>query len=156
MSSTNLLAGLMEELTGPPFDGRADLPELGEDLQLEVDELFPIAETLAMLRFAVVAEGDIQLTDAGRRFTEMDTDERKRLFAAQLTAHVPLAALIRRVLDERASHRAPYSRFSDELEDHMSEDFAEETMRAVIQWGRYAELFSYDDESRAFSLEDAV
>ena len=154
--STNLLAGLMEELTGPPFDGRADLPELGEDLQLEVDELFPIAETLAMLRFAVVAEGDIQLTDAGRRFTEMDTDERKRLFAAQLTAHVPLAALIRRVLDERASHRAPYSRFSDELEDHMSEDFAEETMRAVIQWGRYAELFAYDDESRAFSLEDAV
>ncbi len=154
--STNLLAGLMEELTGPPFDGRADLPELGEDLQLEVDELFPIAETLAMMRFAVVEQGDIQLTDAGRRFAEGDTDERKRLFATQLTAHVPLAALIHRVLEERASHRAPYSRFSDELEDHMSEDFAAETMRAVIQWGRYAELFAYDDESRAFSLEDAV
>ena len=154
--STNLLAGLVEELTGPPFNGRADLPELGEDLQLEVDELFPIAETLALLRFAVVEQGDIQLTDAGRRFAEMDTDARKRLFAEQLTAHVPLAALIRRVLDERASHRAPYSRFADELEDHMSEAFAEETMRAVIQWGRYAELFAYDDESRAFSLEDAV
>ena len=154
--STNLLAGLMEELTGPPFDGRADLPELGEDLQLEVDELFPIAETLALMRFAVVEQGDIQLTDTGRRFAEADTDGRKRLFAEQLTTHVPLAALIRRVLDERASHRAPYSRFSDELEDHMSEDFAAETMSAVIQWGRYAELFSYDDESRAFSLEDAV
>ena len=38
----------------------------------------------------------------------------------------------------------------------MSEEFAQETMRAVIQWGRYAELFAYDDESRAFSLEDAV
>ena len=154
--STNLLAGLMEELTGPPFDGRADLPELGEDLQLEVDELFPIAETLALLRFADVAEGDIQLTDAGRRFADGDTDGRKRLFAEQLTAHVPLAALIRRVLDERTTHRAPYSRFSDELEDHMSEEFAGETMRAVIQWGRYAELFAYDDESRTFSLEDAV
>lgn len=154
--STNLLAGLMEELTGPPFNGRADLPELGSDLQLEVDELFPIAETLALLRFAVVAEGDIQLTDAGRRFAEGDTDERKRLFAEQLTAHVPLAALIRRVLDERESHRAPLARFMEELEDHMSEEFAEETVRAVIQWGRYAELFAYDDESRAFSLEDAV
>ena len=154
--STNLLAGLVEELTGPPFDGRADLPELAEDLQLEVDELFPIAETLAMLRLAVVEQGDIQLTDAGRRFAEMDTDARKRLFAEQLTAHVPLAALIHRVLEERASHRAPYSRFVEELEDHMSEDFADETMRAVIQWGRYAELFAYDDESRTFSLEDAV
>ncbi len=152
--STNLLAGLMEELTGPPFDGRADLPELGEDLQLEIDELFPIAETLALLRLAVVAQGDIQLTDLGRRFVESDTDERKRLFGEQLTAHVPLVALIRRVLDERESHKASYARFAEELEDHMSEDFADETMGAAIQWGRYAELFSYDDEARTFSLED--
>ena len=150
--STNLLAGLMEELTGPPFNGRADLPELGEDLQLEIDELFPIAETLALLRFAVVAHGDIQLTEIGRRFVESDTDQRKRLFAEQLIAHVPLAALIRSELDER--EKASYARFAEELEDEMSEEFAGETMSAVIQWGRYAELFSYDDESRTFSLED--
>ena len=153
--STNLLAGLMEELTGPPFNGRADLPELADGLQMEIDELFPIAETLALLRFAVVAHGDIQLTDAGRRFVEGDVDQRKRLFAEQLTAHVPLAATIHRVLQDRASHRAAYTRFSEELEDYMSEGFAAETMGAVIQWGRYAELFSYDDESRTFSLEDA-
>ena len=153
--STNLLAGLMEELTGPPFNGRADLPELADGLQMEIDELFPIAETLALLRFAVVAHGDIQLTEAGRRFEEGDTDQRKRLFAEQLTAHVPLAAMITRVLHERESHRATYTRFSEALEDYMSEGFAAETMGAVIQWGRYAELFSYDDESRTFSLEDA-
>ena len=68
---------------------------------------------------------------------------------------MPLAALIRRVLDERETHRANATRFSEELEDYMSEEFAAETMSAVIQWGRYAELFSYDDESRTFSLEDA-
>ena len=152
--STNLLAGLMEELTGPPFNGRADLPVLGDGLNLEIDDLFPIAETLALLRFAVVAHGDIQLTEPGRRFVESDTDTRKRLFAEQLLAHVPLAALIRRVLDERESHRANAARFSEELEDYMSEEFADETMSAVVQWGRYGELFSYDDESRTFSLED--
>ena len=37
-----------------------------------------------------------------------------------LMNHVPLAAHIRRVLDERASHSAPKSRFLDELEDHMA------------------------------------
>ena len=136
--STNLLAGLMEELTGAPYHGRADLPRLGEDLNFEVDDLFPIAETLAMLRFAEVAHGDIQLTETGRRFVESDTDARKRLFAEQLLAHVPLAALIRRVLDERESHRAPYARFAGELEDSMSEEYAEETLSAAIQWGRYA------------------
>ena len=152
--STNELAGLMEELAKPPFNGKADLPLIADDLQMEIDELFPLAETLQLLRFAEVAHGDIMLTDAGRRFVESDSDARKRLFGHQLVAHVPIAALIRRVLDERPSHMAPYRRFSEELEDVMSEDYADETMQAAISWGRYAELFAYDEQSQTFSLEN--
>lgn len=152
--STNLLAGLMEALAAPPFKGKADLPELADELTMEVDELFPIAETLQLLGFAEIAHGDIRLTEPGRRFVGLDVDARKRLFAEQFLGRVPIAALIRRVLDERPSHRAPYRRFSEELEDFMSEDFAEETLAAVISWGRYAELFAYDEQAQAFSLED--
>ena len=152
--STNELAGLMETVAAEPFGGKADLPELAESLQMEADELFPLAEALQLLRFAGVAHGDIRLTAIGRRFVESDVDARKKLFAEQMTAHVPIAALIRRVLDERPAHRAPYRRFSEELEDFMSEEFAEETLAAVISWGRYAELFAYDEQAQAFSLED--
>ena len=152
--STNLLAGLMETLAAAPFKGKADLPELADELTMEIDELFPIAETLALMRFAEIAHGDIRLTEEGRRFVEMDVDARKRLFADHLMAHVPIVALIRRVLDERPTHRAPYRRFSEELEDFMSETFATETLAAVIAWGRYAELFAYDEQAQAFSLED--
>jgi NitT/TauT family transport system ATP-binding protein len=45
-------------------------------------------------------------------------------------------------------------RFRDELEDHMSPEYAEETLHAVIAWGRYAELYSFDKEAQQFSLED--
>ena len=152
--STNLLAGLMETLAAEPFNGKADLPEIADELSLEVDELFPIVETLQLLRFAEVAHGDIRLTPTGRRFVDLDVDARKRLFAEQLNAHVPIAALIRRVLEERPTHRAPYTRFSEELEDFMSEEFAEETLKAVIDWSRYAELFAYDEQAQTFSLED--
>ena len=152
--STNLLAGLMETLLQPPFDGKADLPEVADELTMEVDELFPLAETLQLLNFADVAHGDIRLTDAGRRFVDGDVDARKKLFREHMLAHVPIAANIRRVLDERSSHRAPYRRFSEELEDFMSEEFAEETLTAVIDWGRYAELFAFDEQSQSFSLED--
>ena len=152
--STNSLAGLMETLANPPFSGRADLPELADDLQMEVDELFPIAETLQLLRFAEVAHGDIRLSEAGRRFVESDVDARKRLFAGQLLAHVPIVALIRRVLDERPSRRAPYRRFAEELEDTMSGAFAEKTLDTAINWGRYAELFAYDEQAGVFSLEN--
>jgi NitT/TauT family transport system ATP-binding protein len=67
---------------------------------------------------------------------------------------VPLAAHMRRVLDERESHTASWNRFLDELEDHMTEDAADETLSAVTSWARYAELFSYDDDAAMFSLEN--
>jgi NitT/TauT family transport system ATP-binding protein len=151
---TNQMAGLMEALAGPPYHGRADLPALAGALQYEADELLPLGETLQQLHFAVLEEGDLHLTDEGRRFVAADTEERKRLFAAALTAHVPLARTIRQVLDERHNHRASAVRFREELEDHMSPDYAEDTIRTVIAWGRYAKLFSYDEEAEQFSLED--
>ena len=152
--STNLLAGLLEALAAPPYDGRADLPALAEALQLEADELLPMGESLAQLNFAVLAEGDLVLTELGRKFVLADTDERKTIFAASLRAQVPLVAAIRRTLDERWNHRAAAVRFRDELEDHMSPDYAEDTLRTAISWGRYAELFAYDEEAQQFSLDD--
>jgi NitT/TauT family transport system ATP-binding protein len=67
---------------------------------------------------------------------------------------VPLANMIRQVLEERWNHRASAVRFRDELEDHMSPDYAADTLRTVIGWGRYAELFSYDEEAEQFNLDD--
>jgi NitT/TauT family transport system ATP-binding protein len=152
--STNLLAGLIEALAAAPYFGKADLPALAGALQLEADELLPMGEALQTLRLGELADGDIRLSEAGRQFANADTDTRKAIFAAAMRAHVPLAAAIRRTLDERWNHRAAAVRFRDELEDHMSPDYAEETLQAVIGWGRYAELFSYDDEADQFTLED--
>lgn len=152
--SSNLLSGLLEAVAGPPYDGKADLPVIADSLSMEIDDLFPVAETLQMLRFAELVGGDIALTPEGRRFAGADTDERKRLFARHLLNYVALVAHIRRVLDERPSHKAPKSRFSDELEDYMTPEAAEQTLRAVISWGRYAEVYAYDDALQLFSLEN--
>jgi NitT/TauT family transport system ATP-binding protein len=151
---TNAMSGLMETLAAEPYNGRADLPALAGSLQFEVDDLLPLGETLQLLGFAVLEEGDILLTDSGRSFVNAEVDERKRIFGESLRQHVPLVNMIRQVLDERWNNRASAVRFRDELEDHMSPSYAAETLRTVIGWGRYAELFSYDEEAEQFSLED--
>jgi NitT/TauT family transport system ATP-binding protein len=152
--SANLLSGLIEALAATPFDGKADLPVLADELAMEADELLPVADALQMLRLAEVEGGDIRLTDVGKQFAELGTDDRKKLFQRQLLSYVPLAAHIRHVLQERTNHVAPKSRFFDELEDHMTTEDAEHTLRAVTAWGRYAEAFAYDDDSGTFSLEN--
>jgi NitT/TauT family transport system ATP-binding protein len=152
--SANLFSGLIETLAAAPYRGKADLPVLADELHLEADELFPVAEAMQMFHFAEVEGGDIKLTDTGKQFAELGTDDRKKLFQKQLLAFIPLATHIRRVLQERANHAAPKSRFLDELEDHMSTEDAEHTLRAVTAWGRYAEAFAYDDDAGMFSLEN--
>jgi NitT/TauT family transport system ATP-binding protein len=96
----------------------------------------------------------VSTREGASRLADTDIDERKRIFSDHLLTYVPIVALIKRVLDERPSHRAPFSRFSEQLEDFMSEEYAERTLTSAITWGRYAELFAYDEETRLFSLEN--
>jgi NitT/TauT family transport system ATP-binding protein len=152
--SINQLSGLVETLAAPPYAGHAELAALARSHILEVDDLFPIAEALHTLEFAELGDGNLKLTAAGRVFAQGGTEERKRLFREHLIRFVPLAAHIARILGERGTHRAPRSRFETELEDHMPRREAERTLRAVISWGRYAELFAYNDRKRSFVALD--
>jgi NitT/TauT family transport system ATP-binding protein len=152
--SANVMAGLIEAVAGEPYNGKADLPVIASQLQMEVDDLFPVAEALQLLRFAEVEGGDIRLTDIGKEFAAAGVDDRKKLFQRQLLSHVPLAAHIRRVLQERANHTAPRSRFRDELQDHMTADSTLHTLRSVVAWARFSEAFAYDARSETFSLDN--
>ena len=150
-ASVNRMSGLIEILAAPPYSGRAEVDTLASSLSLEINHFFPIAEGLHILEFAELKDGALKLTAAGNVFARSNTDERKRLFREHLLRFVPLAAHICRILQEREGGRAPRTRFEVELEDHLSRRDAERTLRAATAWGRYAELFAYDDKARAFS-----
>lgn len=152
--SVSELTGLLETLSSAEYKQKVDLPELADNLNLNVDDLFHITEALEILRFATVSKGDIELTPAGRQYADADILARKKIFAAHLLKQIPLAAHIRRVLDERPDHRASEERFLRELEDYLSEDAAEEVLEVIIDWGRYAEIVAYDYNAGTLSLEN--
>lgn len=146
------LSGLIETMTS--FEERIDLPELADELMMNIDDLFPILETLEILGFAKVSAGDIQLSDLGKQFYEADLQERKQLFAQRLLEKVPLARYIRRVLDEKTGNRVSEERFLSKLEDYLSDKEAERVLKTMIDWGRYAEIFAYDFNTGFLSLEN--
>jgi NitT/TauT family transport system ATP-binding protein len=150
------LSGLLETLDEAEYSGHISLPELAESLHLDVDDLFPLTEVLDILGFAQVSEGELVLTEAGKQFVNADILERKKIFAAHLLRYVPLAKHIRQVLEERRAtgQRASKERFLNELEDFLSEKEAERVLRTVIDWGRYAELFAYANNTGMLSLEN--
>ncbi len=146
------LTGLLDSMG--EYEGKIDLPELAEDSQLDVNELFPIIEALETLKFANAKDGDIELTKAGKQFSAADILDRKEIFAQHLKENLPLAQYICRVLEEKHNHRVSEERFVSKLEDYFSEKEAERVLTTVIDWGRYAELFAYDYNTGILSLED--
>jgi NitT/TauT family transport system ATP-binding protein len=151
---TQQLSALIDTLMEDRYRGRADLPDLAEYQNLSVDDLFVLLDGMQLLGFAHVGGGDVELTPSGKAFSDAEMDERKRIFANNLLMNVPLAAHIQKVLQERPNHRAPAARFLGELEDHMSEEWSNDTLERIINWGRYAELFAYDYDTETFRLED--
>jgi NitT/TauT family transport system ATP-binding protein len=151
--SINSLDGLIELLASSTYNGHAKLAHIAGALSLEINDFFPTAEGIHILKFAELKDGAIKLTMAGKLFSQSGVDERKRIFKEHLLHFVPLAAHIRQVLDEREDHRAPLVRFKSELEDHLNPHDAQKTLHTVIDWGRYADLFSYDAKTRMFHME---
>ena len=150
----NTLVGMMETLAADPLHGRADLPLLASRLQLELDDLFPLGESLQLLGFAELEDGDILLTPEGMRFVQSEHDIRKHILWHNMLHNIPMVRTIRAVLDERPNHRASAERFRDELEDSMSPPYARQTLQTLIGWARYAELFDFDEEADQLFLDD--
>jgi NitT/TauT family transport system ATP-binding protein len=151
-ASVDGIEGLIERLAAPPFDGAAEISKIVPPLIPHVDNVFVAGEALHTLEFAELADGSLRLTTAGRIYAGSTQNDRKRLFKEHLLNFVPLAGHIVQILSERARHRAPRVRFTSELEDHLTIEDAESTLRTIINWGRYSELFTYDDKTRTFAL----
>jgi NitT/TauT family transport system ATP-binding protein len=148
------MLGVLDDLDQPERGEGVELAELASDMQMEADDLFPILEALELLDFARPSGERFEPTRVGRAFIEADILGRKVIFGRQLLQRVPLAAHIRRGLDERARQHAPRSRFQRELEDSLTEDEADRVLDTVIDWGRYAEILAYDDGSGELSYEN--
>ncbi|MEM9242808.1 MAG: nitrate/sulfonate/bicarbonate ABC transporter ATP-binding protein [Pseudomonadota bacterium] len=149
------LVGFMETLLEEKaIDTPMDLSELAELLHYDIDDLFPLIEVLSVMKLTQQTQGGIQMTEAGRQFAEGDIQKRKQLFSRHLLSYIPLARHIRTILSTRPSQRMSRKYFLAELEDYFSQEDAERVLRVVIEWGRYAEIFAYDDSDGKLSLEN--
>jgi NitT/TauT family transport system ATP-binding protein len=138
------MEGLLEMLSGAPFNGRADLPRLAEETELTDDELLPLAQALALLQFAKLAEGDLHITPLGERYVQGAHTQRQELFGQQLLAQVPLAAHIRHSLEQEASGELAEEPFLRLLSESLDATEAERVLRTAIEWGRHGEVFEYN------------
>jgi len=132
--------------------GEEDLYHVAEQLLLEVDDLLPIVEGATLLGFASAREGDVKITPEGRAFVEADISTRKSLFREAVLARVPLLQRMKSALESKSDHVMPLEFFHQILDEHFTETDVEAQLETALNWGRYAEIFTYDLENDALRL----
>jgi NitT/TauT family transport system ATP-binding protein len=148
------IEGVLELLANPPFNGRADLPKLAEEAELSDEELFPVYEALGLLGLAHVEKGDITITSLGRRYAEAEQPLRQEIFGQQLLTHVPLAARIRRDLEDEETGTLSEAPFIELLEEFLHAEEASRVLQVAVEWGRYGEVYEYDFHTGRLKLPD--
>jgi NitT/TauT family transport system ATP-binding protein len=149
------LSSMLESMLSHQEDGLVRLPDLADDLHLDVNNLFPYTEVLDMLRFAKINEaGHIEFTKSGIKLASADIQIRKQIFAKHLLEYIPLARHIKSTIESHPGQRVTEEYFLEQLGAYFSEDESDRVMRTIIDWGRYAEIFAYDYDSGELSLEN--
>jgi len=146
------MAGLLEFLNDR--GGKEDLYHLAEELLMEVDDLFPIVDEAVLLGFAESNQGDVHITPAGKEFAEADIGERKKLFRQAVLSHVTLIQQIRNALERKSDRAVPLEFFRDILDEHLAHDDVQRQLDTALNWGRYAEIFTYDSETDRLLLNE--
>ncbi len=145
------LSGLLEFLNDMPAN-RTDVYRLEQELNLSTDDVLELTEAAELLGFATIAKGDIMLTPLGETFAEASILARKEIFASRIR-RLPLFKWLLAMLKAADKGRLDRDviRLALELE-FLPEDAARQ-VEIAIQWGRYAELLAYDDNTETLYQE---
>ncbi len=146
------LTGFVQYLSGT--GGRGNLHELSRDLQMRADDLLALVEATDLLGLADMQERQVFLTPIGQRFAEVELDEEKAIFRTVAIEHISLLRHIVRELEDAPTHTIEAEGVLDDLEHSFSGAEARRQFETVVDWGRYAELFTYDDAAGELRLDE--
>lgn len=145
------LAGLLEQLSELP-ENRFDIYRLPHELGVNSDHLLSLTEAAEILGFVYVEKGDITLTSLGETFAEASIQARKEIFAARIR-RLPLMRWLMTMLNNSENRALNWNIIYDALESEFPEGDAEKQLDILIDWGRHAELISYNEDKALVYLK---
>jgi NitT/TauT family transport system ATP-binding protein len=142
------ILGLIEAVD--EVGGAADAATISQEVDMDVDRLGPILDAGELLGLVTVAEGDVRITDVGRKLLHANVRERKRIIR-DIIDDVPLFRL---VMDMARAAGRPLSReeILEALSARVGSHQAQDLFKALVYWGRYVELLRYESQSELLSV----
>jgi len=144
------ILGLIEFLKSK--GGREDIYKLAAELKMEFGDMLTVIRGAEFLGLVHTPGGDVVVEPLGEKLTRSRINGRKVLIKAQLEK-IPVFKTLMAFLDEKDERQATREQLLDKLAELIPNENNEQTFTTLVNWGRYAELFGYNDDSEMFYID---
>lgn len=144
------ILGLVELLLGK--GGREDIYKLAAELSMELGETLTVIKAAEMLGLVHTPGGDVEVEPFGVKVIDGSISERKELIREKLE-QLPVFKSVRDFLKREENAEVTREEVLEKLAELIPNEDAETTFGTIVNWGRYAELFGYNDDTQTFYLD---
>ncbi len=146
--SVGQILGLVEAID--EVGGSADAATISQEVEMDIDRLGPIIDAAEFLSFVKVADGDLSITDLSRKVLHANVRERKKILR-DIIDDVPI---FKQVMEMARGAGRPLSREEvlGAITARVGTHNAGDIFNALVYWGRYTELVSYDSEAEELTV----
>jgi NitT/TauT family transport system ATP-binding protein len=146
------ILGLLEYLDAR--GGQEDVFKIASDTNREFGRLIAVVNAAELLDLVDTPRRQVVLTAEGRQFVKASPAEHRVLFRDRLLG-IRLFSHVRDALMRRDDHRIERDFVLELMAVQLPNEDYEAMFETFVAWGRYAHLFSYDDQSEVVALQHA-
>jgi len=143
--------GLLEYLDAR--GGKEEIFRIAQDTHYEFGRMLEVVEAGELLNFVDTPKRLVVLEPEGRRFVQAGSDERKALWREQLLK-LRIVHMLQEALRRQPGRAVTRDDVLELLILWLPQENYERLFHTLLTWGRYGNLFGYDEARQILSLQE--
>jgi NitT/TauT family transport system ATP-binding protein len=144
------MIGLLEVIADQ--GGRADIFALAQATGKDFGRTLYLVKAAELLELVDTPKQMVLLTDLGKHFVAGDINVRKRMLH-ELFGGLRIVQMTANFIRKEESLRAPVEALGERVGEWLPNENPDQIVRALISWGRFAEYFGYNDDTKEVYLD---
>ena len=132
--------------------GDVDLFDLAKDFGLDLARILYLVKAAELLDLVDTPKQRVVLTHEGRDFVQGDVNARKKMLHVAL-GRLTIVQIATTLLKESGIVRLPVGDLTAKIAELLPNENAESLVQILIAWGRFAEYFGYNDDTKTIYLD---
>ena len=144
------LIGLLEVIADD--GGSADIFELAHGTGREFGRTLYLVKGAELLHLVETPKQNVVLTDLGRNFVSGDMNVKKRMLH-DLFGGLRVVQMTVNLLERDEDLRLPVDALVERVGEWLPNENPNQIVEALVSWGRFAEYFGYNDDTKELYLD---